>query len=157
MPRRLPLSCPCARLGINTGGCALALALAPRPLCAGGRLSVCSPAGNGSSQPFLWTKVALLCLSESVGWPRVLSAGGSGGLGRGMRPLCGFACFPSPPSPAAPAQLLRSTAHTSSTIRCPVPNRRRRRSMTSSALSVIGWAAPAGRPLSPVARKLTLP
>lgn len=29
--------------------------------------------------------------------------------------------------------------------------------MTSSALSAIGWAAPAGRTLSPVARKLTLP
>lgn len=29
--------------------------------------------------------------------------------------------------------------------------------MTSSALSVIGWTTPAGRTLSPVARKLTLP
>ena len=29
--------------------------------------------------------------------------------------------------------------------------------MTSSALNAIGWAVPAGRTLSPVARKLTLP
>lgn len=39
-------------------------------------------------------------------------------------------------------------------IRGPVPNRRR---MTSSAPSVIGCAAPAGRTLSPVARKLAPP
>ncbi|XP_053424657.1 uncharacterized protein LOC128569958 isoform X3 [Nycticebus coucang] len=41
-------------------------------------------------------------------------------------------------------------------IRCPVPNSRRRSSMTSSGLSAIGWADPAGRTLFPVARKLTL-
>ncbi|XP_035890066.1 photoreceptor disk component PRCD isoform X2 [Phyllostomus discolor] len=50
-----------------------------------------------------------------------------------------------------------SAAWAAGRIRCPVPNRRRRRSMTSSALAAIGWAAPSGRPLSPVARKLTLP
>lgn len=66
--------------------------------------------------------------------------------------------LPSPPpsSPAAPPSLGSSTARTSSRIRCLVPNRRRGRRMTSPPPSAIGWAAPAGRTLSPVARKLTL-
>lgn len=66
--------CVCART--------LCWPLAPVPVCLVGRLNVFSLVGNGSSQPFLWTKAAV---RECRVVPRVPSAEGSGGVEPGMR------------------------------------------------------------------------
>ena len=131
------------------------------PVCLLGRLNVCF-LQLGMGVPAFPCGPKLFCLAcPSVGWspgPRRWEAQRER-RERGVIRSSVMLGLPSPPpsSPAAPPSLGSSTARTSSRIRCLVPNRRRGRRMTSPPPSAIGWAAPAGRTLSPVARKLTLP
>lgn len=121
----------------------------PGPVCPVGSLGVCAPPRHWAPRPVLCTAAALLC--PSAGW-----SPGSHRKARGDRRGWGRSSSGRParcpsPSPRPPLRLSRSPAPAAGGIRPPAPNRRRRSGMTSSAPPAIGWAAPAGRSLSPAA------
>lgn len=158
-PRKLPLSLSLSMPGDVHECVGARWRLAPRP----SHPVPCVPGGQAEcflrvaeGAPSLSPGPQLLCL---VGWSpgSYWKAQGHWREGWGRSSSGCLARLPFPPLPLPPLSLSGSSAGAASRIRHPVPNRRLRTSMTSSAPSAIGWAAPAGRTLSPVARKLTLP